>query len=89
MPQPADDKLHEPFWNRGIESRRFNNVLWTICVILLQLWALGLATAYTAGGLIHILPVIVIFMLLVRLFRRRRLFPQPEDAIGKTRRNAA
>lgn len=64
-------------------------MLWAICVILLQLWALGLATAYTAGGLIHILPAVVIFVLLIRLFQRRRVSPHPENAIGKARRNAA
>lgn len=30
------------------------NMLWTICVILLVLWALGLATSYTMGGMIHL-----------------------------------
>ena len=44
-------------------------MLWTICVILLVLWALGLATSYTAGGLIHILLVILV----IRLFQGRRI----------------
>ena len=35
-------------------------MLWTICVILLVLWALGMATSYTAGGLIHILLVVAL-----------------------------
>ena len=38
-------------------------MLWTICVILLVLWALGLATSYTAGGLIHILLVVGLVVL--------------------------
>jgi hypothetical protein len=33
-------------------------MLWTIVVILLVLWALGMLSAYTAGGLVHLLPVI-------------------------------
>ena len=37
-------------------------MLWTIAVILLILWALGLATAYTASGLIHILLVVAIVL---------------------------
>ncbi len=48
-------------------------MLWTICVILFVLWALGLATAYTAGGLIHVLLVIAVIVLLVRLIQGRRI----------------
>jgi hypothetical protein len=44
----------------------------TIAVILLALWALGLTTAYTAGGLIHILLVIAIVVVLVRVIQGRR-----------------
>jgi hypothetical protein len=46
-------------------------VLWTICVILLVLWAVGLATAYTAGGLIHILLVIALVVMVIRLIQGR------------------
>jgi hypothetical protein len=46
-------------------------VLWTIIVILLVLWALGLATAYTAGGLIHVLLVVAIVVFLIRLIQGR------------------
>ena len=46
-------------------------MLWTICIILLVLWALGLATAYTAGGLIHILLVVAIVVFLIRLIQGR------------------
>jgi hypothetical protein len=48
-------------------------MLWTICVILLVLWALGLATSYTAGGLIHILLVIALVMVVIRLIQGRRI----------------
>jgi uncharacterized membrane protein YtjA (UPF0391 family) len=48
-------------------------MLWTICVILLVLWALGMATSYTAGGLIHILLVIALVVLVIRLFQGRRV----------------
>ena len=47
-------------------------MLWTICVILLVLWALGMATSYTAGGLIHILLVVALVVLVIRLFQGRR-----------------
>jgi hypothetical protein len=47
-------------------------MLWTICVILLVLWALGLVTSYTLGGLIHILLVVAIVVLVVGLLQRNR-----------------
>jgi hypothetical protein len=47
-------------------------MLWTICVILLVLWALGLVTSYTMGGLIHILLVVAIIVLVVGLLQRNR-----------------
>jgi hypothetical protein len=46
-------------------------MLWTICVILLVLWVLGLVTAYTMGGLIHILLVVAIIVFVVGLLQRR------------------
>ena len=46
-------------------------MLWTIAVVLLILWALGLVTSYTMGGFIHILLVIAIIVVLVRLIRGR------------------
>jgi len=48
-------------------------MLWTICVVLLVLWALGMATAYTAGGLIHILLVFALIIMAIRLFQGRRI----------------
>jgi hypothetical protein len=42
-------------------------------VILLILWVLGMVTAYTAGGLIHILLVIALVVLVIRLIRGRRI----------------
>ena len=46
-------------------------MLITIAVILLALWALGLVTSYTIGGLIHILLVIAIIVILVRIIQGR------------------
>ena len=48
-------------------------MLWTICVILIVLWLLGMVTSYTMGGLIHILLVIAVIMMLVRLIQGRRV----------------
>jgi len=54
-------------------SRRSKKMLWTICLILLVLWAVGLATSYTAGGLIHILLVIALVVMVIRLIQGRRV----------------
>jgi hypothetical protein len=48
-------------------------MLWTIFIILLVLWALGMVTSYTMGGLIHILLVVALVVLVIRLFQGRRL----------------
>lgn len=48
-------------------------MLWTICVILLVLWLLGMVSSYTMGGLIHILLVIAIVVVLVRLIQGRKV----------------
>lgn len=47
-------------------------MLWTIAVLLLVLWLLGLVTSYTMGGLIHILLVIAIVMVLANFITGRR-----------------
>jgi hypothetical protein len=47
-------------------------MLWTIAVVLLVLWALGLVTGYTIGNFIHILLVIAIIVVLVRVIQGRR-----------------
>jgi hypothetical protein len=48
-------------------------MLWTICVILIVLWLVGVVTSYTMGGLIHILLVIAIIVLLVRVIQGRKV----------------
>jgi len=47
-------------------------MLWTVFVILLVLWGLGLMTSYTMGGFIHILLVIAIVVVLVQVIQGRR-----------------
>ncbi len=47
-------------------------MLWTIAVILLIMWLLGLVTSYTLGGFIHILLVIAIVAVLIRVIQGRR-----------------
>jgi len=47
-------------------------MLWTIFVILLIMWALGLVTSYTMGGFVHILLVIALVVLVINLVQGRR-----------------
>ena len=48
-------------------------MLWTIFMILLIMWLLGLVTSYTLGGFIHILLVLALISLVLQLFTRRRV----------------
>ena len=50
-----------------------SDVLETIAIVLLILWALGLVSSYSMGGLIHILLVVAIIMILVRVIQGRRI----------------
>jgi hypothetical protein len=47
-------------------------MLWTIVVILIVLWVLGLVSSYTMGGLIHILLVIAVIVVLFNIIQGRR-----------------
>lgn len=48
-------------------------MLWTILVILLVLWLLGLISGYALGGFIHVLLVIAVIILVIQLFQGRRV----------------
>jgi len=48
-------------------------MLWTICLILLVLWALGMVTSTTMGGLIHVLLVVAIIVVLIQVIQGRRV----------------
>jgi hypothetical protein len=52
-------------------SAKGTTMLWTIAVILLVLWLLGMVSSYTLGGFIHILLVLAIIAVLVRLIQGR------------------
>jgi hypothetical protein len=49
-----------------------NSMLWTIFVILLVLWLLGMVSSYTIGGFIHILLVLALVVLLINIISGRR-----------------
>ncbi len=48
-------------------------MLWTIAVILLVLWFLGLVSSYTLGGFIHLLLVLAIIVVLIRVIRGEKI----------------
>ncbi len=47
-------------------------MIWTIALVLIALWLLGLITSFTMGGFIHVLLVVAVIMILVRLIEGRR-----------------
>jgi Family of unknown function (DUF5670) len=47
-------------------------MLWTIAVVLLVLWVLGLVSSYTVGGLVHLLLVIAVIVIVFQFIRGRR-----------------
>jgi len=48
-------------------------MLWTIALVLIVLWALGLVSAYTMGGFIHVLLVLAVIVLILQVIQGRRL----------------
>jgi hypothetical protein len=48
-------------------------MLWTIAIVLVVFWALGLVTSYTLGGFIHILLVLAVISLVIQLIQGRRV----------------
>ena len=53
--------------------REEDMMLQTLAVILVVLWLLGMVSAYTMGGFVHVLLVVAIVLILVRLIQGRRL----------------
>ncbi|MBK8190228.1 MAG: lmo0937 family membrane protein [Vampirovibrionales bacterium] len=47
-------------------------MLWTIAVVLLILWLLGMVSSYTLGGLVHLLLVVAVVVVLIRVIQGRR-----------------
>jgi hypothetical protein len=68
---------HVGAWRKLVEQHLGANLkeaamLWTIFVILLVLWALGMVSSYTLGGFIHILLLIAVAVVLIRIIQGRR-----------------
>jgi uncharacterized protein DUF5670 len=48
-------------------------MLWTIAVVLLVLWVLGLVTSYTMGGFVHLLIILAVIVVVIQLIQGRRV----------------
>jgi hypothetical protein len=53
-------------------NRRGGEMLWTICVILVVMWLLGMVSSYTMGGFLHILLFLAVAVVLINLIQGRR-----------------
>jgi uncharacterized membrane protein len=74
---PFYETRHPTFKNAGIESAQKKLyegliMLWTLFVVLLVLWLLGVVSSYTLGGFIHILLVLALVALVFQLISGRR-----------------
>ena len=58
--------------NKDRNEEENMDLLWTLAVILLVLWLLGLVTSYTLGGFIHVLLVVALVVVLIRVIQGRR-----------------
>jgi Flp pilus assembly protein TadB len=58
--------------SRTAGTEKEATMLWTIAVILLVLWALGMITSYTAGGVVHLLLVVAVVVIVFQFFGGRR-----------------
>ena len=56
----------------GNRTTKGDSMLYTIAVVLVILWLLGLATSYTLGGFVHVLLVVAVIMILFNLISGRR-----------------
>jgi len=64
---------HDAILQSGSIASRRILMLYTIAIVLIVLWALGLVSAYTMGGFIHVLLVIAVVMILINLISGRRV----------------
>jgi hypothetical protein len=72
MSEPATDG-HSIDTRRGSANPREGIMLWTIFVILLVLWLLGMVSSYTMGGFIHVLLVVAVVVALIQLIQGRKV----------------
>lgn len=73
-PEHKNPRLCCSYWEPAFEAPKEveNRMLWTIFVILLVLWLVGLVSSYTLGGFIHLLLVAALVVLILQLVSGRR-----------------
>ena len=71
-PFPAGGFYVETFEDTKLHAKEWTNMLWTILVILLVLWLLGLVSGYTVGGFVHLLLVLALVIFVINLLTGRR-----------------
>jgi hypothetical protein len=71
--QEREGGWHIPCFLNASNSFRRMRMLWTIFLVLVVLWMLGVVSSYTLGGFIHVLLVLAIVALLVQLIQGRRV----------------
>ena len=70
--QPAEGRNYANGQNGKPDKEKVHSMLYTVAVVLLVLWLLGLVTSYTMGGFIHILLVVAVIMVLLNVINGRR-----------------
>jgi hypothetical protein len=71
----SDSSAYDFITNAAIKqaTRKTVDLLWTIAVVVLVLWLLGMVSSYTFGGFAHILLVLAIVVVLIRVIQGRRV----------------
>ena len=72
MDSPAQIFIKILIGPKKLSKEKETPLLWTIFVVLLVLWLLGVVTSYTLGGFIHILLILAIGVVLIRVIQGRR-----------------
>lgn len=72
LPTPQSARTPAFVWRTHLTGERSERMLWTIFVILLVLWLLGVVSSYTIGGFIHLLLVLALVVLLINIIGGRR-----------------
>jgi predicted ferric reductase len=70
---PRDNTPPFTLWVTMGSQKEVTIMLWTMFVVLIVMWLLGMVTGYSAGGIIHILLVLAVISLALQLITRRRL----------------
>ena len=71
-PEPQQAVSVESEENKKLDAEERSNMVWTILVILLGLWLLGMVSGYTISGFVHLLLVLALVIFIIHLLTGRR-----------------